>query len=392
MKRYAMAAIIFILAIFLASCNDNTNNAGDGADNNGHQDNSNVHEHSFGGDYATSEDEHWLSCTYEGCEETVSAEHDWRSIGVRQKPTSDSDGSEEYICRDCKRTELRTIEKLPDRMPQEQWEKLFDIDNVRINILSGNTAATYEIDGEYMKFINSGGTTYAYSSTGLAQINFKACYADFSNNGNGLYTCDGISVDDGSGFTYNYKNVKLSTDGIRINKIELDFVFTQGDTLHGEYNFSDWGTVKIELPAFSESEFVAAKADSVFENFTLEVHTFEKDSDTATLHKKVYDGLFYKIEDLLNNGAEAELGECTDAARVTNPELFEILSIIDADMFIFDLASNRFVSREPLQLADGRTIDSVTIIMENGYIKAISTYCGDMQTHYYFSQYGTSVI
>lgn len=349
------------------------------------------HEHRFSNNYSFDETEHWFACTTEECDEKSSiAAHNWRALSTEKKPSSDEEGIEIYICRDCKTTETRTVAKLPDRMPKNEWDSLFNFENVRIDIETNKSKGRYEIDGDIMAHISDLETVYNFSNAINNEIDFSENYTDFSNNGDGSYTCDKLTRTIWN-LTLSYSNVCVKITNGKIS--EISFVTTVGSTeLEAKYVLSSWGEIELTLPSLTSEELAAAFHKDNFKNVTLEYQTFNTDTSEALWLVKHYVENKYLIRDFINSDTPNVYGECEHAAEVTEPMFFEILQIITADKFRFDINTNHFVYSDSVSLSDGTTIESLLLLLEDGRIKKLTVKNENMQTHYMFREYGITQI
>ena len=391
MKKASIPLIVFSLLLSLVACNGN-----DTPDNNNEGVNStdDTHVHNFSDEYTTDENSHWFACTDQTCNAKDGfSNHDWKSLAVLAKPTSDAEGSEKYICRDCKCTEVRVIAKLPDRMPREQWEALFDFDNVKISIMTGETNSGYEINGDIVKVTTNGNTVYYTDiSSVMTELGFAAYYEAFSNKGDGIYICDTLTVNpENLGIQFDYSDITVKINDGKISEINLTAAFGTS-SVKAKYSFYDWGNAEVILPTLTSDNLSAATDVENFLNVTMQVQTFNSANNESTWLIKRYDDNLYRISDCINTEVDDEYGECENAVVVTNAQLFELLSVITAEEFSFDMQTNRFVCEGGIELSDGTVFDSVSLILENGKIQAISIRYAGSQIHYNFSSYGTTTV
>lgn len=347
-------------------------------------------QHVYSALYSFDDENHWLECTQEGCGEKSAVEpHEWQS-GEVKNPTSDEAGSQTYVCAKCKKTDVRTIEKLPDRMSQGDWSALFKFDSVCIEVENGRTNVIYEIDGDVLKVTTDYEMIYSFSDLVYDEIDFTDNYTDFSHYGDGVYKCDKLTWERDD-LVYDYSDLCIKVSDGRISEIDLTATL-KSDTYNVKYLFSSWDDVDVTLPTLTSSQLSAAVREENFKNFTLEYQTFNKNTNESAWLVKYYAANRYLIKDLLNTETEDVYGENENAPEITTPVFFEILSLVTSDKFKFDVGSNRFVYTGSITLADGTVIDSLSMIIESGYVKAISTYQGEIQTHYMLKDYGSTVI
>ena len=98
-------------------------------------------EHIFHGEYDIDDDYHWLSCTTEGCTETVSrSKHNYTKVEITKNPTCAEPGIMTYICESCLHRKTETIEVLDKHTYGDLYGRLDENTHAKLCTVCGTPA------------------------------------------------------------------------------------------------------------------------------------------------------------------------------------------------------------------------------------------------------------
>ena len=307
------------------------------------------HTHTFSSELISDSTHHWSVCASCG-EADVREDHVWSESKVTTPPTSDREGCADRVCLVCGRYSSVTLERLPERMNEEDWISRFDFDNLRIkeSMKSGSITSAdsvYSVDGNIVEVKSGEVISYAPRSS-VSHLDFSSLYSSFSHYGDQVYKADKVSVTiDGASLaikdvTVVFKDGRLFSASYSMSLGGLFGTFTYC------YSFYDWGEVELSPKRLTDEEAQALTGSEAFEcDFTL---LYSRIDSTFTIHESnlTVNGGEYLCKYYTDGRlSKTKKGDSAPIAEELSRNIRAIINfeIINADDFVYEDSSGQFV-------------------------------------------------
>ena len=348
------------------------------------------HTHTPADEYTSGVTQHWRECLT--CGERVDiSEHIFGDITVTVPPTSDSDGRGEKYCTVCGKSSHASIDRLPEKMSEDEWISCFSLSNVRIQEKSKNGSlvasdTVYAVDGNIVAEISSLGTAY-YGRYVLSMIDFSEYYNSFSNYGEGVYKSSGFELVTLDG-KMNIREVEIRIENSLLTYVSYSVNLGAFGTISYSYVLYDYGQVTL-CPTYLNMEDVEAAIDvnNLSDGLTLSYSRYDASSKSTDILltiqgesyvcKKYQDGIFKGVSS----------GEASLAAEGLTQHLSSIFKHFgNEDLIYEDFYDDYTYVGEGIDIPSFGLVVKFDIIMSDGRISSINVQLADGSTcHYDFS-------
>lgn len=315
---------------------------------------------------SSNEEGHWYSCNE--CSGRVGfSEHSWDEGSVFLQPSSEIEGEMLFVCTVCSRSRIEPIDRLPPKMSEEEWRRMFAFDNVRIAESTKNAGVQSETVYSICEGLaeSDDGTTVEYLNPSiLSHIDFSENYGDFLHYGDGEYRADAVERKSGM-ITYRFTEIKIKTENGVIDEIEMSMSLgSMIGKIVRVYRFYDYGEVELSVQRLSEDDVLSMlRSDRFSGDFKLEYEYSPLVSDTVSyeifINSDGYTARRFKNYYLL----EVKRGERDAAIEPIREELGLLLARFSPEDFVFSESDAHYyyvgaedVLTAYIEVQDGRLI------------------------------------
>ncbi len=346
-----------------------------------------THSHSFSDAYTSTSTQHWRTCS-ECNEITDMSEHTWSKNEIKIPPTSESEGEAERYCTVCGKYSTVTLDRLPEKMGEDEWKKHFEFDNLRIRERSKNgaissTDAVYAVDGELVSVVTSSGTAYLGRSV-LAAVDFSEKYSDFSHYGEGVYKSSTVDTVTDSGNQRLYDVTVVFENG-ELTSISYSIKFGGFGSMDYTYTFFDRGAVELN-PTYIDADLLLAVTEirNFQGNFTLSFTKHGSPIQYSESEVTVLNGA-YTCKNFENSKLKNTLkGEAEKAAQGISEHLFCMLSVFSYKDFVYeDLYDDYTYVGCGTEIPDVGTVKSCDLVITEGRLSFLTVTLENGVEYYY---------
>lgn len=349
------------------------------------------HIHETVSEYTTSSTHHWYECAL--CNGRYNEEeHVFGENTVVTPPSSEHEGVAERTCAVCGKISKVSLERLPEKMSEEEWKRAFELTNVRITEKSKigsmiTESSLYEVDGALVAISDGTGTAYQNREV-LSSLNFAEHYYYFSHYGDGVYKSDSLEIKNGE------SKLRLQSVIITFNQSTLDNVsysinLPAFGKISYSYTFSNWGEVSLS-PTYLSTELLneAISTNPFSASFSLTYQKYDSSGKYTETQLTVLEGS-YVCKNYQNGVYKGNsTGNSSDVAEGLAENLSSIFGLFPENSFIYEEEYNDYTYVGLGIEIDGLGIlKACDVVITDGRIISIILQFDDETACYYDFQY-----
>lgn len=356
--------------------------------------NSVSHSHSFSETYTSNASQHWKICS-ECAASSEKEAHIWGESVILKPSTSDSEGSAEHVCTVCGKYLVFSLEKLSEKMSEEEWKAAFEFENVRIreSMKSGSLVTVqntlYSVDGELVSVLSGDNTTYT-TREALERLNLSEYYSGFSHYGNNVYKAEEVNMSLADGTASKLSNITVSFKNGHISGISYSIsVGNLFGSFFYIYDFYDFDTVTLsprrltseEVTHILNTKSFSSDFQLIYNKITATGSSYEADlSVTCGEYTCKYytDGRFLRIQKGSSAAVAGKISEFLAsilASTHITPESFVYESDYKTFVFVgkpFEVAGLDVINNIEFITNDDGTLSSLYLNAKNGTVYSLT--------------------
>ena len=358
-------------------------------------DNQSEHAHTPAEGYTMSSARHWRACT-ECNERLEESEHSFGEKSVITPPTSDTEGLAERYCTVCGKGSTLTLDRLPEKMSEEEWRLAFTLDNVRIQerSKSGSLSSvdnTYEVDGSLVAtlIVTDKGISRVYESIeALELIDLSDYYESFSHHGGGVYKSESLDLVTSGGKIKIQDAVIVFTDGA-VSSVSYTIKLAAFGAVSYSYTFYDRGEVSL-TPTVISTELLrfALSAESFSGNMILSYEQYDASGKYSEYQLTVTDGRYLckSYQNGIYKGMTS--GDSDTVGAEISVHLSSIFDNFSTDRFIYQEYYDSYTYiGEGVSVPELGTVSTCDLTVTDGLLSSISIELNDGSLIYYEFSY-----